>query len=146
MRLEKHDQHCKSIVDTLEEIANGYLIKCPNCGEWVSVECIEDEIGQTATCSECGHVDDADEFEFVTMWDYFADFLDARFITTYDLDYLGVRVTVAWGGPNIFVDTARGNVELYWWNETGEWPIRTDAINAIDEFFGELYESKRYGY
>jgi len=47
---------------------------------------------------------------------------------------------VAFGGPNIYVDTFTGKVELYWWTERAEWNLEREAIEEIDFFGRELYD------
>ena len=46
---------------------------------------------------------------------------------------------VACGGPNIYVDTGSGQVELYWWGDSAKWGIDRNAVVAIDEAFEELF-------
>ena len=42
-----------------------------------------------------------DDGETMTMWDYFSDALDYEYTISSSGDYLGVRVYVALGGPNV---------------------------------------------
>ena len=73
------------------------------------------------------------------MFDWLEDALDFEYTITSDRQYKACRIMVACGGPNIYVDTLRQNVELYWWNERASYPITNDACNAIDEAMEELY-------
>lgn len=45
-------EHCKSIAETLDKIANGELYRCPECGEWIDADDVEDV--ENFKCSECG--------------------------------------------------------------------------------------------
>ena len=46
--------------------------------------------------------------EQATFYDYFEDPLDYEYTIGADGSYLGVRVYVALGGPNVWIDTRRG--------------------------------------
>ena len=50
-------------------------------------------------------------------FDYLQDALDIEYIVSGKREYLGARVLVAFGGPNIWVDTKRGIVEGAWWGD-----------------------------
>ena len=50
-------------------------------------------------------------------FDYLQDALDIEYIVNKDRDYLGARVLVAFGGPNIWINTRTKLVEGYWWGE-----------------------------
>lgn len=52
-----------------------------------------------------------------SAFDWLEGALDIEYIVNSKREYLGARVLVAFGGPNIWVDTKRGVVEGYWWNE-----------------------------
>lgn len=133
-------RHCLSIAKEIERIADGELFICPNCGEWISEEdCSYDEAHDIMTCYHCSEEFNSDDAEPVSMFDYFEDVLD---ITYYSKgrgadDYIGVRIMVACGGPNIYVDTFSRKVELYWWNETASCDLF--ACDAIDDYFAELW-------
>jgi len=45
---------------------------------------------------------------------------------------LGARLLVAFGGPNIWIDTSRGIVEGYWWQHSAFETFDTDTDNACD--------------
>jgi len=134
-------EHVKSIAKDIERIANGELFKCPDCGAWIGEkDCEYNEMFDTAKCA-CGAEFSSDDLEPVTMFDYFENCLDVTYYSSgrgAD-DYQGVRVMVACGGPNIYIDTRRGCVELFWWNEYASADIWSDARDAIDEMFMELW-------
>jgi hypothetical protein len=52
--------------------------------------------------------------------DWLEGVLDMEYIVNSKKEYLGARVLVAFGGPNIWVDTRRGVVEGYWWGQYAE--------------------------
>ena len=45
------------------------------------------------------------DLEVATIGDYFDDFLDVDYIVGSDKKYKACRVLVAYGGPNIYIDT-----------------------------------------
>lgn len=135
--------HCIDIANELDEIANGDMIRCPICGEIVSKPYMEGE----AIELECGchiDIDDYDDIETISMYDYFVDrALDIEYTTDSDLDYKAVRVMTAFGGPNIYINTNTNRVELQWWFDTAYATLSSDAIDAIDAYFEDGYNMRR---
>ena len=127
--------HCKDIANTIEAIVNGKLYRCPECGELIS-EYKEDEDGFHMPC--CCNVS-AYEPEQETVLDYFSDAFDIEYRIGSDRDFRSVRLMVACGGPNIFVDTQDKEVQLYWWTDRAAYTISTEAADAINENFEILY-------
>lgn len=80
-----------------------------------------------------------DDGEQVTLWDYFADCLDIEYRINAQKEYKSVQVMIAFGGPNIYIDTASGNVELYWWTDRASYLLRSDVIKEIDTIFEDYY-------
>jgi hypothetical protein len=58
-----------------------------------------------------------DENEQGSAYDYLRDVLDINWILNSDRSYKGARLLVAFGGPNIWIDTNLEQVEGYWWGE-----------------------------
>ena len=54
-------------------------------------------------------------------------------------NYKSVEITVAVGGPNIYIDTADDRVKLCWWHEKADCSFLPDVGNAIDEYFEQEY-------
>ena len=94
---------------------------------------------------EDGFVDVIDyglcEGDAVSMWDYFMhdDILDIEYTIGSDGEYRGVRLMVACGGPNIYINTRRGEVEGYWWTDSATAWIPSKVCEAIDEVWSEYY-------
>ena len=59
----------------------------------------------------------AENGEEFTAWDYTKDVLDINWILNNDRTYKGARLLVAFGGPNIWIDTVNERVEGYWWGD-----------------------------
>ena len=168
-RKNEHDEHCRAIAERLDAIVNGELYHDEHGDEWtveyepaygyemyVAHTWIKDgddvrkvrvtlttKDGETYTKSDDGEtVDDIDEYlHQVDLWDYLEGSiynLEYRVPGRYD-DPTSVQVMIACGGPNIYIDTKSGDVELYWWGESGRYPMRRETVDAIDEYMCELY-------
>lgn len=134
-------EHCKYIADMLEAVADGRLYRCPECGEffeWKDEQYNEEE--GTYTCPECGKVYEENELEAVSMFDYFENVYDIEYRIGSDKAFRSVRLMVACGGPNIYIDTAEKAVLLYWWTDFARYNLTSDTAEAINEAFEELYE------
>ena len=130
-------EHCKAIADRLEAITEGRLYKCPECGEYVEDNnlfckcgCQVDLIGG----------EDHDGWEAVSFYDYFENALDIDYIVNSSKEYKACRIMVAFGGPNIYVNTWERKVELYWWTESASFYLNSETCNAIDSWAEEYYE------
>ena len=97
--------------------------------------------GETYTRGDTGEtIEYIDEYlDQVTLYDYFEDGIyNLEFRTGgRDEDPSSVSIMIAFGGPNIYIDTKTGDVELYWWSESGRYPMRRETIDAINEFATE---------
>lgn len=129
-------KRCESIALDLESFYNGRVYQCP-CGESITVP--SDWSGEKYKCPYCGEVHDGDVLEQLSLWDYFDDFLDVEYRIGSDRQLRSVQIMVAFGGPNIYIDTATRQVELYWWLDHASYPINHDVCNEIDSIFEEFY-------
>ena len=59
---------------------------------------------------------DSDDEE-VSAYDYLEDYLDIEYICNSERECIGARILIAFGGPNIWVDTRNNIVEGVWWGE-----------------------------
>ena len=139
----ENTEHCKRIAEDLEAIAAGNVYKCPTCGEIIDLETaskMEHEEGDFLySCPNCAELLYEGQMEQYTLWDYFNDVLDIEYRTYSDRTFKSVRLMVACGGPNIYIDTQTENVELYWWGETARYPIERDTVEEINNIFEELF-------
>jgi hypothetical protein len=78
-----------------------------------------------------------DDGEYTTAFDYLQDALDIEYIVNGKGEYLGARVLVAFGGPNIWINTRTGTVEGACWSERAEASF-TDNI-GLDDALSELW-------
>jgi predicted RNA-binding Zn-ribbon protein involved in translation (DUF1610 family) len=130
-------QHCECIALELEMYAAGEMYACPECGEH---HYLPDHTGDKFKCPACGTVADFDEYEQLSLWDHLRDVLDIEYRIAADRTTLNsVRLLVACGGPNIYIDTASRSVELYWWTDRANFPIHPDVCEDIDAMFWEVW-------
>ena len=104
---------------------------CDHCDEFHAVDFEEDE----TPCPDCGEVM---KFQTLSGYDYLEDALDIEYYVASDKTYLGARILVAFGGPNIWIDTKRGEVEGHWGGETARASFHDDPMgvaDAISELF-----------
>jgi hypothetical protein len=79
------------------------------------------------------------EGEF-SAFDYLQDALDIEYIVNGKGEYLGARVLVAFGGPNIWVNTRTGTVEGHWWSDSATASFRDNL--GLDDALSELWNCK----
>lgn len=123
----RNREQCKHIADQLELIADGCLYV--------------DDDGEEHDASDLDEI--PDEWEPVSMWDYFEDIYNSRWVLGSNLEYFAVRLMVACGGPNVWVDTETGSVELYWWGDRASYPLTSSTVAEIDAFASEWLEMRR---
>lgn len=78
-----------------------------------------------------------------TIYDYFRknEYYDVIYRIDGRGDYKSVEVMIAGGGPNIYIDTHRQAVCLYWGGDEAQYYLSKTACNAIDGYFEEEYEN-----
>jgi predicted RNA-binding Zn-ribbon protein involved in translation (DUF1610 family) len=133
---DENRRHCKHIAREIEAYAAGNVCRCPDCGEEIKMP---DDVGDKFKCPHCGEIRDTGDYEQLSVWDWLADVLDVEYRVGSDKEYRSVKIMVACGGPNIYIDTAAAMVQLYWWTEYAEYPLSYDARDAIDEWAEEYW-------
>ena len=81
--------------------------------------------------------------EAVDLYTYFEDVLDVEYTIDSRGNYLGTRVAVALGGPNIYIDTREGYVKGYWGTDRADAWIPMEICEEIDSIFEEYYDMTR---
>lgn len=128
--------HCRRIAEDVDAYAAGNVRRCPECGEEITREW--DSVGDKFKCPECGTVTDPDEWEPLSIWDYLGDDVyNIEFRLNSHKELASVQIMVACGGPNIYLDTATKNVELYWWTDRASYPLSYKAVEALDDWAEE---------
>lgn len=98
-----------------------------------------DHVQQIANTITNGFGDDLNyDDEPMSAFDYLQDALDIEYIVNSKREYLGARVLVAFGGPNIWVNTRTKLVEGYWWGEYAK--ASFDDRIGLDEALQTLWE------
>ena len=77
------------------------------------------------------------------LYSYFSDVLDIEYTISSRGDYLGARIAVAFGGPNIYIDTREGYVKGYWGTDRAERWIPSEICEEIDSIMEEYYDMVR---
>lgn len=69
--------------------------------------------------------------------DWLEDALSIEYTVSSDMSYLGARVLVGFGGPNIWVNTRHNQVEGFWWgdNHTTSYTDALGLDDALEEYF-----------
>ena len=73
-------------------------------------------------------------------WDEEGDYLEAysySFVISSDKRYEHVRVMVAGGGPNIWIDTQDQEVQGFWGSDVYKKPIYN--LDHVDDYFEEIW-------
>jgi hypothetical protein len=75
--------------------------------------------------------------EEMSAYDYLEDSLDIEYICNSQRECIGARILVAFGGPNIWVDTRNNIVKGAWWDEhaSQEFEDNIGLNDAIIELF-----------
>ena len=81
--------------------------------------------------------------EAYDLYSYFADALDIEYTIDNNLNFLGARIAVTLGGPNIYVNTRTGYVEGYWGTDKAEAWISSEVCDEINNVFEDCYNSMR---
>lgn len=77
--------------------------------------------------------------EPMTAFDYLQDALDIEYIVNGKREILGARILVAFGGPNIWINTRTNQVEGYWWGDKCIMSYDQDNI-GLDDAIETLWE------
>jgi hypothetical protein len=127
-----YDKDCLEVMqeDNLEELNTWYVYDHTN-NEVIDNEWFETE-------KEAQDYLDAHQGVLVSAYDYLQDALDIEYVIGSDKRYLGARVLVAFGGPNIWINTRTKQVEGYWWGESAIVSYNTDAMD-LDSALEDLY-------
>ena len=78
--------------------------------------------------------------ESMTAFDYLQDALDIEYIVNGKGEYLGARVLVAFGGPNIWGNTRTNTVDGHWWADSCTAKFEDNI--GLDDALEELWNSR----
>ena len=80
-----------------------------------------------------------EEGEVYDLYSYFNDALDIEYTISARGDFLGCRIAVALGGPNIYIDTRAGEIRGAWGTDRVSVWLPSEICNEIDAIFEDLY-------
>ena len=159
---EENTHLCKGIARDLINLAEAGAYVCPECGDFAyydpetesyKCDCCNDvrivsEYPDGAEINEDFYVDEKtgdhlfleDNCATASLLDYLSDVYDIEYRIAADRETLNsVKLCVAVGGPNIYVDTGDNLVKLYWWGDYAEAYIPYYISEQITGYFEELY-------
>ena len=76
-----------------------------------------------------------------SLHEYFDDILDIKYVVDREKKYLGAKILLTFGGPNIYLDTYHGELQLYWCTTEEKFSVDKNLCNAVDDIFEEYYNS-----
>lgn len=129
-------RECEEIAKTLKSIAEDYLCSCPECDEYYYVG--DSMVIDSIFCPNCG--EELEEQHFVMVQDYLSDWIDIEYTVDAERKYKGVKVMIAWGGPDIYINTNTCAIEMCWWDKKDYYPITGLVTDMVDEMFQDIYE------
>ena len=69
------------------------------------------------------------------------DPLDIEWTLDYTMHFRGANVAVTLGGPNVYINTFHGSVDLYWGNEEEHAYLSVRCRDELNDYFEELFNS-----
>jgi len=73
------------------------------------------------------------------LYSYISDSLNITYTLDSEKKLIGVRLMVAGGGPNIFINTVSGKIEGYWGGDEVTLFIPDEIAEAITENFEDMF-------
>lgn len=104
----------------------------------VQCECCTDcgaTLGKSSYCPDCETCNP----DILSGLDYISDVLDVNWVLDSNREFKGARLLVAFGGPNIWINTDTQTVEGHWWGESFTASYSRDEMDiegACSEWFG----------
>lgn len=133
---DENRAHCRRIAQELDAYVHGEVCTCPECGEEIR---LPEDVGDRYRCPHCGTVHDLEDLEQLGIWDFLADVYDIEYRCSSEREWRSVQVMIACGGPNIYLDSASKDVELYWWSERARYPMSYEAVEALESWAEEMW-------
>jgi len=118
----------QDIIDSKEKEANDHLKH--NVDFWIDL------------ITTGKHDFELDEDEDLPRYLSSNQIMDIKYVLDDNLDYVGSQLLVAFGGPNIWINTQHQQVEGYWWGDKVIKDYYEDSI-YLDDHIKELYECSK---
>ena len=133
-------EECKDYAEMAEAYAAKKMYRCPECGCEIFWD-DHDPKKDKCKCICCEQLYAENQLEKLSIWDFLDNTYDIEYRIDASRQYKSVRIMVAGGGPNIFLDTKEKAVQLYWgWTETS-YPLSYKACEVIDDYCEEQYRN-----
>lgn len=100
---------------------------------------LRDQVQHIVKTIETGEYEPMDEEMGCCGFDYLSDALDFEWILNSDRTLKGARILVAFGGPNIWINTVTEQVEGYWYQDKvimSYYKDELDLDDAIETIYG----------
>ena len=140
---DENFQTCLAISRELDNVVEGKLHKCHYCHNTFNIDDAKETTNAdddtVYICPNCKEHIDEYELKQIDLYDYLSDAFDIDYIINSRKEYQSVRITVATGGPAIWIDTDKRAACLAWWGEAAQASILPQTCNAIDQYGEELY-------
>lgn len=139
MNRNENREHCERIANELKEIYNGSIVKYDD--ELYNIWELEEDTKNTPCYLINNEWVSIYDTEIYTLFDYFND------NEIYNIDYIldsykqlqAVRIMIACGGPNIYINTWDKQVELYWWSDSASYPLNYEICDEINSMFSDEF-------
>lgn len=77
----------------------------------------------------------------LTAFDYLRDVLDIMYIVNSNKEYQGALIQLAWGGPNVWLDTMDRTLIVSWGSDRVRRPVPLAFCDYLDETLAELFDT-----
>ena len=101
--------------------------------DWALMKEAKAQIAELEPSFHKAGADDDEDGEY-----YFDDTYGTDYVFRSGVGLVGVRIMVACGGPNIYVDSYREEVVGYWGGDEVHYPIRRDVADRITDAFEDI--------
>ena len=105
--------------DQLENL-DGNMVRCPSCGDMFPSN------GRRIS-------------EDPALKGYLDDCMDVTYKVDSNGEYLSCCILKEYGGPNTYIDTGNGTVEVYWGGDRGTAELSPDILWRIDSLMRDRY-------
>lgn len=135
---EQLQQMVRSAADMLDAIADGTAYLDEDGDPFTCREYEDGYLWDFGGCRAYERDHEPEDAEQLDMADYLDDALDIEVTHSLNGTYCGANVTLACGGPSIYLNTRYGRVEGYWGTDEVFVPISDAANSEADEYIEEL--------
>ena len=124
---EQMKEQCERIASVLESLCDGMIYD-----------------SETGEILDKAPEDEDDEERYQSLYYYISDNLGIKIKTDLECSTIySSEICMAWGGPNIYIDTGVGAVEGYWGCDQVSAYISKKVCDAIDNEIEELWSCYR---